>query len=263
MKKKRKLIGLWIVLAMILAIGVFAFIQRANIRAAVRGLKYTPEQLQQEIEENRQHVQDVINGNGDITVRDLTDEEKEALVNGTMTRDEIIEQIIKPGFNNTAENGGDDHGQITDQSQLPETNETDGKNETDSKETNNTPDPDEQYRIDLSSLIAEVYVLQAEYNAELEGMMEEAKEEYYEKTGAERGKTALVKWASGYISRASALEKECDDRMDDIVSRINALLKEHGSDTAIVNEIVYAYANEKSLQKSWYLSEMQKRGLLG
>ena len=50
--------------------------------------------------------------------------------------------------------------------------------------------------------------------------------------------------------------------MDAIAVKMLTLIKENDGDTSFVDEVVYTYANEKSLKKSWYLSEMQKRGLL-
>ena len=74
--------------------------------------------------------------------------------------------------------------------------------------------------------------------------------------------TQLLKMARGYLSRASALEKECDGKMDEIVRAMEKLLRENDGDLGLVDTVVYTYANEKSLKKSWYMSKLEQKGLL-
>ena len=57
-----------------------------------------------------------------------------------------------------------------------------------------------------------------------------------------------------YIKRAGALESNCDSRMEEILARISAHIKEDGGDSSIVNEIREVYENEKALKKAYYLS---------
>ena len=239
--KKRKYIGLWILLILVIALGGLAYWQRENIRIAMQGIKFTPEELEQQLTDNQERMQEVVESNTDITVRDLTEEEKAALKAGAQSREEIIERLTKP--------------QTPQQTQAEQTKKPTSQELAEAAAR-------EKYQKDLSALIAEVYVMQAEYNAAIEGMMEQAKQEYSAKSKSESSKSALLKWARGYISRATSLEKECDAKMDDITEKILVLLKENDGDLSLADEVVYAYANEKSLKKSWYLSEMKKRGLL-
>lgn len=232
--KKRKHTGLWIMLTLFVVLGALAYWQRENIHAVMQGIQSSPEELEQQLADNQQRVHEAVDSNADITVRDLTEEERAALRNGSQSREEIIKKLVEP------------------YSETPKPQES-------------TPEElatKEKYQKDLSSLVAEVYVMQAEYNAALEGMVEQAKQEYSTKSESEKSKTALIKWASGYVSRATTLEKECDAEMDAIAVKMLTLIKENGGNTSLVDEVVYTYANEKSLKKSWYLSEMQKRGLL-
>ena len=66
----------------------------------------------------------------------------------------------------------------------------------------------------------------------------------------------------GYLSKASALEKECDGKMDEIVSAMETLIKENSGDMSLVDTVVYTYANEKSLKKAWYMSKLEEKGLV-
>ena len=50
--------------------------------------------------------------------------------------------------------------------------------------------------------------------------------------------------------------------MDEIVRAMEKLLRENEGDLGLVDTVVYTYANEKSLKKSWYLSKLEQKGLL-
>ena len=50
--------------------------------------------------------------------------------------------------------------------------------------------------------------------------------------------------------------------MDEIVTAMESLIRANGGDMALVDKVVYTYANEKSLKKAWYMSELEKKGLV-
>ncbi len=105
-------------------------------------------------------------------------------------------------------------------------------------------------------------MLREEYVAELDGLMAEARAEYRAKPESERTRAKLLSWASGYSRRAGELEKQCDARMDDIVDRMKALVARYNADTGIIDTLIYSYAKEKSIQKSLYIQELEKRGIV-
>ena len=119
------------------------------------------------------------------------------------------------------------------------------------------------FSVDLSALIARVLLLQKLYVGKLEGLEAEAKAEYLGFSESQRTKTKLVQWASGYIGRATEMEKECDRQIDEIVGEMVAIIKEHNGDTEIADKVIYSYAEEKRLKKAWYLSRLEEGGLLG
>jgi len=219
--KKKKHIGLWILSAIVVLIAALVIRQRQNLKAVVDGVKYSPEEILQKLEENEAALEETILQDPDISVREPTQEELDQLGDGELTEEELIGRL------------------------------TEGASEL-------LP-----YQKQLSELLAAVYAMQAEYNNTLESMLERAKQEYSAKTEAEKSKSALVKWAREYISQASELEKACDSRMDEIVSRLSRLIKDNNGDSKLVDQVIEVYSTEKSLKKSWYLSQMQKRGLLG
>jgi len=209
--KRKKHIGLWILLLLLLLAGILAFCQRENIKAFLQS-RLSVAEIEQQLTDNDRNL-------AGLHVRDLTDEEKQALRDGSKTREEILEDLID--------------------------------------DVEKTP-----YEMDLSKLIAEIYLLRFDYTSELEGMVLQAKEEYQEKNEDERGTKELIKWGKTYIARANDMEKECDAKMENILNRMKALIKQYDEDDAIIGKVVAAYAKEKSLKKSWYLAQMREKGLL-
>ena len=72
----------------------------------------------------------------------------------------------------------------------------------------------------------------------------------------------LMNLAGSYLDRANALEAQCDSQMDEIVTAMESLIRANGGDMALVDKVVYTYANEKSLKKAWYMSELEQKGLV-
>ena len=97
---------------------------------------------------------------------------------------------------------------------------------------------------------------------EIDTMYADAKAEYLALPAEKRTTTQLAKMAKGYLSRANALEKECDGKMDEVIRAMETLIRDNNGDLGLVDTVVYTYANEKSLKKSWYMSKLEQKGLL-
>lgn len=89
MKKKGKII-LAVLLILFLAIGGFLFAERDNIAAFLQGRNLSAAELEQSLAENRDRIAEVAKK---FSVRDLTEEEKQALRDGTMTAEELQEKL--------------------------------------------------------------------------------------------------------------------------------------------------------------------------
>ena len=92
-KKKIVLIVLAVVLAVLAGLVIW---QRDNLKALVLSLRYSPEDLEARMSGEWQQVEDTIRESPHLTVRDLTEEEKEALHSSELSREELIEQMITP-----------------------------------------------------------------------------------------------------------------------------------------------------------------------
>ena len=245
MKRRKTILCTILVLLAVSLAGLFWW-QRDNLKAIHAATQHTSAELEEKLEENQQMIQEAVKAAGEVTVGEITEEDRQAFRDGSMTQEQLVERLT---------NGGE--GEPREEPASTSCPESDG-----------TPPPEppkpaeSTYQKELSALIARVYVLREEYTLALDTMYADAKAEYLALSAEKRTKTQLLKMARGYLSRASALEKECDGKMDEIVRAMEKLLRENDGDLGLVDTVVYTYANEKSLKKSWYMSKMEQKGLI-
>lgn len=245
---KKVLCGL--LFALLLSAAALAVWQRENINALLQAQKYTQEELEEKLAENSRAIQEAMAAVPEITVRELTDDERQALRDGTLSKEEIVQQMLDVG--GTGENGPPS---VPDATNTPSPQEEQKAGQAQLATA-------EDYRQRLSALIAEVYVLREEYTISLENMESAAKSDYQAIPVEKRTKKALANLTSTYLSKGSALEKECDGKMDAIVTEMEELITKNQGDLSLVDTVVYTYADEKSLKKAWYMSKLEKRGLI-
>ena len=208
--------------------------------------QHTSAELEEKLDENQQMIQEAVKAAGEVTVGEITEEDRQAFRDGSMTQEQLVERLTNGGEGEPREEPASTSRPESDGTPPPE-----------------PPKPAENtYQKELSALIARVYVLREEYTLALDTMYADAKAEYLALPAEKRTKTHLLKMARGYLSRASALEKECDGKMDEIVRAMEKLLRENDGDLGLVDTVVYTYANEKSLKKSWYMSKLEQKGLI-
>jgi len=247
-----------------------------NLRALKQAMDYSSQELEQQMQENQQLIQDAVNAAPEIVVRDLTEEERQALRDGLLSQEELIDRLTNPQRPTQSESepqspavvpdGAPSSTQSGTEAQPPAPSGTAQPQQPGQPEQTVPPEeppvPESDYQQRLSALIAEVYVLREQYTIELDNMYAAAKEEYKAKPKSQRTKDKLTKWAAGYVSRANKLEKACDASMDDIVERMETLIRENNGDLSLVDTVVYTYANEKSLKKAFYMAKLEEKGLV-
>lgn len=116
------------------------------------------------------------------------------------------------------------------------------------EEPTTAPAEDLQARID--ELIDTVYALKDEYTARLYAIEAAAIAEYKALPENEKTEENKRQIALRCVDEAYALEKECDGRIDDICYELGVLLIKNGGKMALVNEIRYVYASEKTAAKN-------------
>lgn len=244
----RKKIFLGILAALILGLGALAIWWHDEIGMVINGLRYSPEELEQRLEENEQVIRDATQIVPDVPIREITEEDRQALKDGTITTDELVQSLVVPIQKPEQDTAVD----------APQQPEQGGAQQ---------PEPEPQtpqvtdYQKQLASILAEVYVLREEFLIKLDNLLAQAKAEYLALAPEDRGGTALANLAAKYFPLANSLELECDARMREIIGRMETLLEENGGDLSIAQAVMDAYLEEKSLKKSWYLAELKKRGI--
>lgn len=188
-----------------------------------------------------------------VFVREPTDEERASLANGSIARDELIQDLVEDAV-----------------AILPDT--TTGEEEanppsdavqTDLEQIALSGQPVQtEYERRIAEIIAEVYVLREEYIVALENMYVEAESTLLALSNEDNGEGAISSMVSNYLSKATELELQCDQRMDAIVMEMEGLIRENNGDVSLVDTVIDTYANEKHLKKEWYISKLEERGLI-
>lgn len=230
-KKKRRKVG-WIGLIVLLVLAAGAAVlwnwQKNNIEAVMQYTKYSQEELESKLEEN----------------------------------DQKVAQVLEEAMSNA---------QKVDQEQKPAVEETPEAEEPKPEAAKPAPEEPEQtqpepsgptYEELLQAIVDRVYALRDEYVAALEAMEKEAVAAYKALPAEKRTAKGKIEFASSYITRATELEKQCDASMDEIVAELTKLQQTYGQNLELVETVKYTYAQEKSLKKAWYMSELERRGMI-
>ena len=265
MNKRSKIKRGWIivgliVLVILVALAALYLWQQENIKSAANARKYTRQELQQQLEESRGSVQNALDKHPEITVRDLTQEERQMLRSGELDAQELVGMLTQSA--QEQQPGADAPSQGSPAQPAPDATPTPADPPPDVTEAPEGPTQQERNEAAIAELVAQVYVMREQYTAQLDAMAAQARAEYIAMPQSERTRSKLVGWASGYISRASQLEKQCDAQMDAILEEMTRLLTESGGDLSLVQSMAYAYGEEKSIQKSIYIQELEKRGIM-
>lgn len=245
-RKKRKTARsvLLIVLAvLVLAVGLLAWRFRKEIQAFTISRQYSTAELEGQLAENDQTIRDAVEASSDVTVRAPTEEEREALRDGSLTQEELI-------------------GRLTGESAAGSSDSAPETAAPEEQPAEQAPAEPPEYQKQLSALIAQVYVLREEYLAALDNMETSAKADYRALSDSQRTAGKLASLVSDYIGRATRLEKECDGKMDAIIAQMETLIQANNGDMSLTDSVFNTYVNEKSLKKAWYMSRLQEKGLI-
>ena len=167
MKKKVVKVLLCILLILIAGVAGVVVWQWDNLMAVKTAFTNSPEDIQVMIEENDERVAQAIQKVDGITVRDLTNEEKEELKNGDLDREQVLDLLTSTDTSSAAASSEGQSAQTAS-----ETNTAEPAAETP------VPAEEDANKQQLSRYLAEIYVMKAEYTAWLEQKYNEAIEEF-------------------------------------------------------------------------------------
>lgn len=165
----------------------------------------------------------------DVSVREPTEQERENLADGSLSKDELIEDLVEDAV-------------VTPPGE------------------NQTQQPVKSaYEVRMAEIIAEVYVLRDEYIVTLEHMYAEAEAALTQESLTEEEFASVV---SSYLTKAGELELQCDEQIDTIVAEMEQLIRDNGADPAPIDTLIETYATEKATKKAWYLKRLEEKGLI-
>lgn len=267
--KKGKKIALGLLAAVLVCAGGVCWWQWDNIKALGTSLSTSREDLSQRLEENTQKVTDAADKATSVPVRDLTEEERAALQDESLSREELIDRLIGKEADQQGQPPQEEPSQEPQQPPQEEPKEQPAppaeEQEQPSEEpaappaqqeqpsqqpSEETVDPREE---ELARLIAEIYLMKTEYTDLLANMYNDCIEEWIALPESQRTTANKYKLGFAYMAQALEKEEECDARMKEIQEKIRSLLVELGRDTSLVEEIQAAYEEEKELKKAYYL----------
>lgn len=271
MSRKKKVVCVVLAGVLLCAGGLTAW-QWNNISAVFSAARFSQEELEEKLAENDQAIKDAINNVPEVSIREVTEEERAALREGTLTQEELVQSLIqKPESTPKPQPEQPPKPQTQPQSkpeQKPQPQTPDQSAQQPAPEpaasTQPEPEPEPQpseYEQQVNAIIAEVFVLREEFLIKLDNLQAAAIADYRGLPEDQRNATALMSLASSYIAKGLDMEKQCDARIETIVVKLENLLKENNGDLSIAQTVYDTYVQEKSLKKAWYMAELKKLGV--
>lgn len=230
-----------------------------NIVSLVNSQRYSTDELETQLDDNKKKMETIAVESPHINIRgDLTEEESTALKEGKITKDDAV-GIVK-GDTTLEEVLASKDGQASQGENKPSGSQTEGDKppeskpaENESPKPENEPPAEEAPKDRVSEIVAELYVVQADFIARLEAVGDAAYADYkaihYDRSQI----TAIV---DSYTGTVANLEAECDATVRALLSELETELNKVGGDLSLVSEIRQFYYKEKSLKKSYYLNKM-------
>ena len=206
-------------------------LKQINIKAIYTAFKYTPSEVEERIENNKEIVEKFLEEENNITVRDLTKEESEALSKGELTEEEIVEKLIEK--------------KEIPKDNKPVNNQEPKKEEEKTEEDNNVSQA-------IAQAIAKLYIQKNTYLSKLDVIEKEATKRFWSlKDQTTEVKRTII---AEYLPRVAEWETECDNIVYSILDEVREVVKKSGQDESIVKKLEEAYLNEKTLKKSYFIS---------
>lgn len=244
-----------VLLTAIIVVGALTVWQWNNIRAAFSFVRFSQSELEDKLSKNDQTVKDAMDAAPEVTIRDITQEEKQALRDGTLTQEELVQSLLQKPQAEPEQKEPEPSPQ-TKPEQVP-------KEDSPSQSTQPPAQPEpSEYERQVNALIAQVLVLREEFLIKLDNLQAAAIADYKAIPEKERTTTKLLNMVSGYLAKGLELEKQCDAQIEAIAVELDQLARENGGDPELAQTVFDTYVEEKSLKKAWYMAELKKRGMV-
>ena len=237
MKKALKIIAI-IFLILIIIVGSLVIWQWDNVKSVYIGIKESHEQIENRRMKNQTALVDDINKFLDEPVRELTEEEKKQIEDGSTALSEIYAKIFE-------------------EKEALTKSLKDEKNSDFAKKSDSAADKKTKDEI-ISKYMAQIYSLQSEFNSRAEATIKQGARYYESMKAHPQDPIARAKTITHFTPIVRGLEAECDSRFEKIVARLQKELGAVDANTDIVGTIRETYKNEKQLKLSYYSNRYLK-----
>lgn len=271
-KKKRHVglaVFLCIVLLLLAVLGGIAWRYRAGIAVLIDNVGKTPEQAsaeQADYERRTQELLDKLSGGG-VTLSTLSEADRVRLKNGEITPAEAVAIIMGLAAttapvtaDTTLPPDGSDPAVSTVPvgPVVPDTSAASGTSgATEPAAFTGTTAPAVTTAPAASTvspavqqIIADIYLLRAEFINKLDALIEEGTAEVNAIPKEKRTASVKLEFMNRYLDRGEALEAECDARLEALLSDMTAQLKADGGDLSLVEDARALYIQEKKIRKA-------------
>ncbi len=267
---------LLVIVVVLILIGAYLMIfQRGWVNSVYIALTSTSSQLEEKLQENKQLERDAINSAG---LSSLDDETEKKLLEGNLSEEQVVEILLgKPQTENAPEGQEnvpeelDKEDVKEDLSTEPQTDNPDSAGKQTDKPANadkpqmqepekapvtdkTTQTDKAEYDRQIAELVAKMYVLKTQYTSKINALVDAMKSEYSALPKEKRNTASKSEIAARYMNSISAMEAQADAQVNEIVSKLKAVLKESGGDMTLADSIVSAYQKEKEITKSYYIN---------
>ena len=236
MKKGAK-IALGVVGALVIAGGAVTAWQWNNITAARYGLTMDRDTIDQRLQENAKALDDAMD-KYNVPKYEITEDELSQLTDGTLDAQDVAKKLLE---------GQASSGEAEEKSETASSSGTSASGSAAKEELS----AEEK---EIQELIATMYVLRSTYVGKLETVVQSAIDEYASGDMTPERRTEVV---YERFDELQAMEKECDEKVASVVSRLRELLKKTGQDDTLAKQVEETYQQEKSLKKAAYIQEFQ------
>lgn len=251
MKKAGK-IALAVVGVVLVAGAITVAVQWNNIKALNYMMTMDTGTLSQRAEENRETLEKSME-DYQIPAYTFSEEEMAQLASGELSEEEAASRLLgQSGSGETGTTEGPEAPQSQEPSQAPSSSQSAAPSQSASQSGDNAT---QEAEAELRQLVATMYVLQATYEGKLEAIVQEAIDEY---TAGEHTSENRTKIVYSKYDALTKLEKECDQKVANIVARMRELLKATGQSESLADEVQKTYEEEKSLKKAYYIRTFQE-----
>lgn len=260
----RKKIVCGVLLTAVIGVGALTVWQWNNISAALSFVRFSQEELEDKLAANDQTIKDAVTKIPEVTIREVTEEERAALRDGTLTQEELVQSLLqKPEAKPEQQDPTPAQPPKAKPEQTPGTQASSQSTPKQEQDPAASAQPEQsEYEQKMNALIAEVFVLREEFLIKLDNLQAAAIADYKAIPKEERTTKKLMSLAGGYLSEGLEMEKQCDAEIERIVVELEQVLLENGGDMSIAETVFDTYVQEKSLKKAWYMAELKKRGMV-